>query len=122
MRIADWRNHLSDKKEELLPDVRKFSITYKHFSRKEGDCIYVGRSDDDPLARPSEYTNNRRNVAERTGRAHNFIQYKIFTGGRRKIKSFDEECELYHGMSEAYQREFNHPHRPAGRLCQVCRR
>ena len=119
MRIANWSQHLLDKQEELRP-VRNFSMVYKHYSQIDGGCMYVGRSDS-ALTRPPEYTNNRNNVLPRTGRAHNFVQYKIFTGASKQNEAFDEECRVFHDMSEAYQNERDHPAKPHGsvRRCPV---
>ena len=119
MAIANWTTHLRGKREELLP-IRKFSIVYKHYSQHQGNCIYVGVSHS-PLTRPQEYLGNVRNVCPRTTRAHNFVNYKVFTGASRKINAFDEECKIFHIMPTEYQRNHDHPAKPRGihRRCQV---
>jgi len=119
MAIADWLTHLNDKLVELHP-IRKFSIVYQHYSQRGGNCIYVGRTDS-PLPRPQEYLRNRHNVCPRTGRAHNFVNYKVFTNPSRKHNAYDEECTKFHNMPANYQRDQNHPHKPHGtnRRCPV---
>ena len=119
MSIANWTTHLKKKQRGLLP-IRKFSIVYKHYSHRQGNCIYVGVSHT-PLTRPQEYLRNPRNVCPRTGRAHNFVNYKVFTGASRKIDAYDEECKVYHTMPDEYQRRHDHPAKPSGihRRCQV---
>lgn len=120
MSLGNWQEHLQEKRIQLLP-TRSFSIVYKHFSQRRGNCMYVGRTDS-PLTRPGEYLNNPRNVLPRTGRAHNFVSYKVFTGSRRKREAYNEECRVYHTMPNRYQRERNHPARPAGTAYSCPRR
>ena len=116
--IKDWKEHMEKKLIQL--SVRKFSIVYKHYYAKKFRNNYVGVSHS-PLTRPSEYLGNARNVLPRTGKSHNFVSYKIFTGARRKIDAYDEECKIYHNMPTEYRSQRNHPAHPDGidRRCQV---